>query len=86
MNLIAGQRCPVPHCGGLILADGGYHDFRLVCTLCGLQQDRYTGNPIPIPSTKRSAQTHKPFHRGGDYQPWRRREKDAWEREIGKGE
>ena len=86
MIYIAGQKCPTPYCRGTILPDEGPHDPRLVCVLCGLQQDKYTGNPIPLPREKQGALVDKPVHRNGDYQPWRDREKDAWQREIAKEE
>ena len=82
MNLIAGQRCPITHCGGMILLDEGCDDRRLFCTLCSLQQDKYTGNPIPLPRKRRGALVDNPIHRNGDYQPWRQRARDAWQREL----
>ena len=75
MNLIAGQRCPIAHCGGTIVLDQGCHDPRLVCVLCALQQDKYTGNPIPLPPGRSVSRIDKPVHRNGDYQPWRQRER-----------
>ena len=83
MNLIAGQRCPIPFCSGTILLDEGCHDPRLICTLCAMQQDKYTGNPIPLPHRKQEALVDKPIHRNGDFQPWRPRERERWLKTVG---
>jgi len=73
MTYSLGQKCPKPHCGGTIVLDAAPHDPRLVCTLCALQQDKYTGNPIPLPPGRSVSRIDKRVHRNGDYQPWRQR-------------
>ena len=81
MNLIAGQRCPIVHCGGTLLAQKDQFGPRLVCTLCAYQNDLSSLKPF----TKKTREQREPTETSGRYEPWRHREKDAWQREIERG-
>jgi len=84
MNLIAGQRCPIAHCGGTLLAQKDQFGPRLVCTLCSYQEDPCSENLFLRPPSWKKGMRDGPRTRKGipNFQPWRQRERDAWQREI----